>query len=81
MVKPSQQIAEEMADAAAKHRLKSPRTPTQQAILETIPLTQLIEVARAAKIHHSQWPNGKDGRCVMCSALDALKQTGNAEWL
>lgn len=80
-MKPSKQIAEEMADAAAKHRLKSPRTPTQQAILETIPLAQLIEVARVAKKSQTVAAIFNDEDVELEDALKALKQTGKADWL
>lgn len=55
------------------------REVAKAIILTEIPLAELIAVARAAKMHHSQFPSIKSSNCEMCSALDALSATGKAE--
>lgn len=54
---------------------------TAKWILKKIPLTQLIEVAMAANKSHCADDafTYQDGELIQ--ALDALKQTGKAEWL
>lgn len=103
MVKPSQQIAEEMVcyaeNSIAQRRpnynnLHSMDREVAKAILSLeIPLTQLIEVARAAnrtELSNSECTcySNPEGSCRFCNyfidlakKLNDLKQTGKAEWL
>jgi len=48
-MKSSQEIAEEMAEAVAQYRWKMAPVLTTESVLKSIPLAQLIEVARAAE--------------------------------
>ncbi len=82
-MKPSQQIAEEMASEAVQKCIDDVTLVCKDGILSAIPLTQLIEVARAAQLSakavgHSQQVYTAE---LMIEALIALKQTGKAGWL
>ncbi len=93
MTKTSQQIAEEMATATAVERLRKGGVSTFDAVMESIPLAQLIEVARAAnRVEETNCEctcfSDPERSCRYCGyfislgkTLKALKQTGKAEWL
>lgn len=93
MVKPSQQIAEEIvcyAENSIAERRPSynslPITDREAAkaiLLLEIPLTQLIEVARAAeKWSHSATRLELDqNEHDLCLAVATLKQTEKSDWL
>jgi len=82
-MKTSQQIAEEMVTRCIIS-WASKLQGMGEVMHNEIPLTQLIEVARAAEAY---WQNSKpEPNCYRKSqdldnALIALKQTGKAEWL
>ena len=84
-MKSSQQIAEEMARQAGLNH--DPEEAIRTAILREIPITQLIEVARAAKVDAGPRSmccmsgEATGELCELHQALDALKQTGKADWL
>lgn len=79
-MKPSQQIAEEMADKIHPIWAMEDEDRTfAEIIIAEIPLPQLIEVARAAKEVIIDATEGN--RKAYYKAYDALKQTGKAEWL
>jgi len=109
-MKPSQQIAEEMAHGLAVALTEENRCSikigdcdnpvsyqesivTAQWLLKKLPLTQLIEVARAAnrtELSNSECTcySNPEGSCRFCNYfislaknLNALKQIGKAEWL
>lgn len=80
-MKPSQQIAEEMISQSAMKLAGDKRTPYYEAILDCIPLTQLIEVARTAKESQGFAALINDEDIGLEKALTALKQTGKADWL
>lgn len=78
MTKTSQQIAEEMAAKCASKFLDS-NLLIRESVMDQIPLTQLIEVARAA--NRIRRDDSKNALFTVDDAIIALKQTGKAEWL
>jgi hypothetical protein len=77
-MKTSQQISEEMARSTSDCDCENCKDAAVSK-LQDLPLTQLIEVARAAKENHKNHCNPK--YCKLCEAVYALKETRQAEWL
>ncbi len=84
-MKPSQQIAEEMVANCIDNLWAEEASVggDKLTILGSIPLTQLIEVARAASemLEELQSFGSGDLDYKWEDAIEALKQTGKADWL
>lgn len=81
-MKTSEEIAGEMAVQTSMIWMARENVGIPESIIESIPLAQLIEVARAAKQFASADPGDSlTAFIVLEDAIVKLEATGKAEWL